>query len=108
MAKISPAELDKLFLTHLHLDHVGDFHVLFDGMGWARNTPLHVWGPSGYTKEMGTAHFCDLMHQAALWHIESKRGLVPSTGAEIISARAASSASARWSITPRPTQSMGR
>ena len=83
--EISPAELDKLFLTHLHLDHVGDFHVLFDGMGWARNTPLHVWGPSGYTKEQGTAHFCDLMHQAALWHIESKRGLVPSTGAKIIS-----------------------
>ena len=34
--EISPAELDKLFLTHLHLDHVGDFHVLFDGMGWPR------------------------------------------------------------------------
>jgi ribonuclease Z len=62
----SPAELDKLFLTHLHLDHVGDFHVLFDGMGWARNSPLEVWGPSGYTTEMGTAVFCDLMHKAAL------------------------------------------
>jgi ribonuclease Z len=44
---IHPAYLDKLFLTHLHLDHVGDFHVLFDAMGWARNTPLQVWGPSG-------------------------------------------------------------
>jgi ribonuclease Z len=81
--EISPAELDKLFLTHLHLDHVGDFHVLFDGMGWARNTPLQVWGPSGYTEELGTAYFCDLMHKAALWHIESKRGLVPSSGAVI-------------------------
>ena len=77
----SPAELDKLFLTHLHLDHVGDYHVLFDGMGWARNAPLQVWGPSGYTKEMGTAYFCELMDKAALWHIESKRGLVPSSGA---------------------------
>ena len=82
--EISPAELDKLFLTHLHLDHVGDYHVLFDGMGWARNVPLHVWGPSGYTPEMGTAVFCDLMDKAALWHIESKRGLVPSTGAQSI------------------------
>ncbi len=81
--EISPAELDKLFLSHLHLDHVGDFHVLFDGMGWARNTPLQVWGPSGYSEEMGTAYFCDLMHKAALWHIESKRGLVPSSGAVI-------------------------
>lgn len=82
--EIAPAELDKLFLTHLHLDHVGDFHVLFDAMGWARNTPLHVWGPSGYNKDMGTKTFCDLMQQAALWHIESKRGLVPSTGAKIV------------------------
>jgi ribonuclease Z len=80
----SPAIFDKLFLTHLHLDHVGDFHVLFDAMGWARNAPLQVWGPSGYTKEQGTEVFCDLMHRAALWHIESKRGLVPSSGAEIV------------------------
>ncbi len=82
--EMPPAEFDKLFITHLHLDHVGDFHVLFDAMGWGRNTPLNVWGPSGYTEEMGTKAFCDHMHKAALWHIESKRGLAPSTGAEII------------------------
>jgi hypothetical protein len=54
---------------------VGDYHVLFDTMGWARNTLLQVWGPSGCTPEMGTA---------ALWHIESKRELVLSTGATSI------------------------
>jgi ribonuclease Z len=81
--EISPAELDKVFLTHLHLDHVGDMHVIYDGMGWARNTPLRVWGPSGYTPEMGTAAFCDHMEKAALWHNESKSGLVPSSGAKI-------------------------
>jgi ribonuclease Z len=82
--EIHPALLDKLFLTHLHLDHVGDFHVLYDALGWARNSPLHVWGPSGYTPEMGTATFCDLMGQAALWHTQSKFGLVPNEGMEII------------------------
>ena len=81
--EISPAELDKVFLTHLHLDHVGDMHVIYDGMGWARNTPLKVWGPSGYTPEMGTAAFCDHMQRAALWHNESKAGIVPSSGADI-------------------------
>lgn len=81
--EISRAELDKLFLTHLHLDHVGDFHVLYDGLGWARNTPLRVWGPSGYTPEEGTAEFCDLMYRAARWHNESKAGLVPSGGMAI-------------------------
>jgi ribonuclease Z len=83
--EISPALLDKLFLTHLHLDHVGDFHVLYDGMGWARNIPLQVWGPSGYSEEMGTAKFCDYMRKAAEWHVQSKMGLVPSPGGEIIS-----------------------
>lgn len=81
--EISPAEIDKLFLTHLHLDHVGDFHVMYDALGWARNSPLHVWGPSGYTEEMGTAYFCDLMHKAALWHDQSKSGVIPSGGMRI-------------------------
>jgi ribonuclease Z len=81
---IHPALLDKLFLTHLHLDHVGDFHVLYDGLGWARNTPLQVWGPSGDTVELGTAKFCELMEKAAYWHTQSKRGLVPSGGMEIV------------------------
>jgi ribonuclease Z len=75
--QICPAGFDELFLTHLHLDHVGDYHVLFDATGWARNTPLQVWGPSGCTPEMGTAAFCDDVDRAALWHIESKRGPVP-------------------------------
>ena len=80
---IHPALLDKLFLTHLHLDHVGDFHVLYDAMGWARNTPLRVWGPSGATEEQGTAEFCELMDKAAYWHTQSKRGYVPGGGMAI-------------------------
>ena len=77
---IHPSLLDKLFLTHLHLDHVGDFHVLYDAMGWARNTPLRVWGPSGASEELGTARFCELMDKAAYWHTQSKRGYVPGGG----------------------------
>ena len=82
--EIHPAVLDKLFITHLHLDHVGDLHVLYDALGWARNSPLHVWGPSGYITEMGTAYFCDLMKKAALWHDQSKIGLIPSEGMNIV------------------------
>jgi len=82
--EIHPAYLDKLFLTHLHLDHVGDFHVLYDALGWGRNTPLRVWGPSGFAPELGTAAFCEHMRKAAHWHTHSKRGLVPSGGMEIV------------------------
>jgi ribonuclease Z len=39
---VHPARLDKVFITHFHLDHVGGIFPLFDAMGWARNTPLHV------------------------------------------------------------------
>lgn len=78
--EIPPEHLDKLFLTHLHLDHVGDFHVLYDAMVWGREAPLRVWGPSGYTPEMGTAAFVDHMVKAARWHNESKIGIGPSGG----------------------------
>ena len=81
---VHPAELDKVFITHLHLDHVGGIFPLFDAMGWARNTPLHVWGPSGYTPELGTAAFTRNVREAAEWHIQSKREALPAGGMEII------------------------
>ena len=81
---IHPALLDKLFITHLHLDHCGGIFPLFDAMGWARNTPLHVWGPSGYTPELGTAAFTENVRKAAEWHIQSKRDLVPTGGTTIV------------------------
>jgi ribonuclease Z len=49
--------LDKVFLSHLHTDHMGDILGLWAG-GWTAGRPnaLRVWGPSGATKEMGTAY----------------------------------------------------
>jgi ribonuclease Z len=80
----APTRLDKLFLTHLHLDHVGGILTLFDALGWSRNTPLHVWGSSGLTPELGTAAMVAHLQQAARWHTESKRGIVPSGGMEMV------------------------
>ena len=49
--------LDKVFLSHLHTDHMGDILGLWAG-GWTAGRPnaLQVWGPSGATPEMGTAY----------------------------------------------------
>ena len=49
--------LDKIFLSHLHTDHMGDIDALWAG-GWTsgRPGPLKVWGPSGKTPDMGTAY----------------------------------------------------
>jgi len=49
--------LTKVFLSHLHTDHWGDLDSLWAG-GWTagRPVPLEIWGPSGATEDMGTAH----------------------------------------------------
>lgn len=51
-------EADKVFFSHLHSDHVGDFADLFLG-GWieGRQSTLRIWGPSGESPEMGIKHF---------------------------------------------------
>jgi ribonuclease Z len=81
---VHPALLDKVFIAHLHLDHVGGIFPLFDAMGWARNTPLHVWGPSGSTPELGTAAFTENVRKAAEWHVQSKQNLLPTGGTVIV------------------------
>ncbi len=80
---IPMGELDKLFVTHTHLDHVGGIFPLYDAMGWARNTPLRVWGASGYDESLGIAEFCKNIEEAANWHNTSKIGIVPSGGMKI-------------------------
>ncbi len=52
-AGIREGEVDKVFLTHLHSDHILSIpDLLLTGWGeQGRNTPLRVWGPTG-TKSM--------------------------------------------------------
>ena len=49
--------LDKIFISHLHTDHFGDFAAYYIG-GWVagRSRPLRVWGPSGAAPELGTEY----------------------------------------------------
>ena len=81
--RIPLASLDKLFVTHLHLDHVGGIFNLWDSMGWARNTPLHIWGSSGSAPEFGVAAFADHVRKAAAWHTRSKTGIIPTGGMKL-------------------------
>ena len=81
---VHPAELDKVFITHFHLDHIGGIFALFDAMGWARNTPLHVWGSSGYTPELGITALAQHVVGAAEWHIQQKQSILPRGGMTIV------------------------
>jgi ribonuclease Z len=40
-------DIDGVFLTHLHSDHVVGFPDLWLTGWWGRDRPLHVWGPKG-------------------------------------------------------------
>lgn len=74
---ISHSLLDKVFLTHLHVDHMGDLTSLL-GMGLVRGrfTPLRVWGPSSSEPRLGTAAFGNAFNKLMAWDVESRRGVV--------------------------------
>ena len=60
--------LDKVFLSHLHTDHMGDILGLWAG-GWTAGRPnaLRIWGPSGRTPEMGTKYAMDHFLKFVNW-----------------------------------------
>ena len=75
--------MDKIFLTHLHGDHISDLtHIYCFGPSLDRISPLYVWGPgeSGlknpqpgdppYFKD-GIRDFCGHFREAMRWHTES-------------------------------------
>jgi len=78
------SKIDKVFASHLHVDHVGDFMGLHIG-GWlsGRYTPLHLYGPSGAIPEMGTKAFAEAMKTGYAWDIATRSGALPDAGGHI-------------------------
>lgn len=73
--------LDKIFVSHLHADHVGDLPALWVG-GWVggRHGPLHIWGPSGQAPDLGTRHFVEKIKEAFRWDYQGRMGVIPTGG----------------------------
>jgi len=83
--KISPAKLDKFFITHLHTDHQGDLDMFWaQGIPFGRILPIQVWGPTGDGHALGTQAFVDGMLAANYWDLKSREGAAPTSGAEVI------------------------
>ena len=78
------SKLDKVFASHLHVDHVGDFMGLHIG-GWlsGRYTPIHIYGPTGSTPELGIAAFVEGMQKGYAWDLATRSGALPDQGAQI-------------------------
>ncbi len=67
--------INRVFVTHLHMDHVSDlpYFIGFRGIqgGW---TPVHVYGPSGSEKQYGIASMIEHMNKMSAWHQDSFNG----------------------------------
>lgn len=83
---IGYARMNKIFLTHLHGDHMSDLtHIYCFGPSGDRKSPLFIWGPgrSGVRNpaypdrspheyfDDGTNAFCTHLREACRWHTES-------------------------------------
>ncbi len=79
---IQYSRMNKVFLTHLHADHMSDLtHLYCFGPGGGRYSPLYVWGPgpSGVNNPKllpmryndGTKEMCRHLREALRWCTES-------------------------------------
>ena len=77
---VSLGRMDKVFLTHLHGDHMSDLtHIYCFGPSMDRKSPLFVWGPensgvmapNGKYYDDGARAFCHYLREACRWHSES-------------------------------------
>ena len=81
-AKVGYRRMDKVFINHLHGDHMSDLvHTYCFGPSADRRSPLYVWGsgqtglesPAGSETyyDDGTSNFCAHLREALRWHSES-------------------------------------
>ena len=79
------SKIDKIFLSHLHSDHFGDLDAFIIG-SWLSGhyTPLHVYGGSGETPELGTKAAVEALLKALAWDIKGRTGLLPDAGGKVI------------------------
>jgi ribonuclease Z len=75
----------KVFLSHLHADHVGELPTLLGSFAKSgRWDPVEVWGGASDRPEWGFASFIDHMTKALAWDTASVAGFNASTGNEAI------------------------
>ena len=77
--------LDKVFIGHLHLDHMADLPSLWvGGLKGNRTYPLRVWGPSGPKPEHGTKYMVEHMLKMYSWEVANLTGKLDDRGRQVI------------------------
>ena len=84
--KLPVNALNKVFITHLHADHMGDILTLGGSLAkiGRADGPVYVWGPSGTEPRLGTKHFCEAIHEALAWDEEAGKGHINPESAKIV------------------------
>jgi ribonuclease Z len=69
-ARVALNEINKVFITHLHVDHFGALPYVWMFRTWngGWHDRLRVFGPSGRTPNHGTARMVEGMKIMTLWH----------------------------------------
>ncbi len=79
--KIPYDYLDKVFIGHLHSDHIGDLAALWIGGVVAnRVTPLKIWGPSGAEEKYGTKYMAEHLQKTYVWDVDGRIGNTDTRG----------------------------
>ena len=75
----------KVFLSHLHADHIGDIPGLVGSLAKAgRVDPIEVWGGASEDPDLGLTAFVEHMGRAMAWDTASVRGVRPTTGFQMV------------------------
>jgi len=78
--------LNKVFLTHLHMDHMGDLQAFYIyGPQNNRSVPLRVWGPGGggTRPEWGTKAALEHMEKSWAWMTGTLAGTIDTSSFKI-------------------------
>ncbi len=76
--QVPVCEVDNIFLTHLHADHICELPYLWSFAPFAgRFKPIHIIGPSGRTPELGTRAMWEGMKKFLAWGTRAFEGTGP-------------------------------
>jgi ribonuclease Z len=72
---------NKFFITHYHIDHIGDLLAYYDfGQSNGRLEPMNIFGPTGEKPELGIEALVENLLRVAAWHDRSKKGQLDGRG----------------------------
>jgi ribonuclease Z len=75
----------KVFLSHLHADHIGDIPGLMGSLAKAgRVDPVEIWGGGSEDPALGLGSFVENIGKAMAWDRASIAGVRPTTGFDTI------------------------